>query len=248
MNESNSEAVPVEPNPLATPFKDRSVGLIIFGVLTILLGCLALLAVFLMLLGQAMSARTTTVPTNFAAILPGIAMYGVLAVVLVWLGIGSMMARRWARALLLIFSWSWLVLGVFILAFMGFFIPKTLANLPPSPTGANGVTAVVMVFMFLIFGVLFLVLPAVWTFFYSSRHVKETCERRDTAIRWTDACPLPVLALCVWLIFSVLMLLVMPFMTNGVMPFFGMFLSGGARHSIMADHCWNLGSCRLVVI
>jgi hypothetical protein len=44
--------------------------------------------------------------------------------------------------------------------------------------------------------------------------------------RWTDACPLPVLGLCLWLLFSVPMLLIMPIMGHGVMPFFGMLLTG----------------------
>jgi hypothetical protein len=86
--------------------------------------------------------------------------------------------------------------------------------------------AAMMIFMFVFYGVLFVILPAIWTFFYSSRHVKATCEARDLATRWTDACPLPVLALCLWLLLGVPMLLVMPFAGLGVMPFFGMFLTG----------------------
>jgi hypothetical protein len=84
----------------------------------------------------------------------------------------------------------------------------------------------VMVGMFLVFGVMFVILPAVWTFFYNSRHVKATCETRDPVMRWTDACPLPVLGLCSWLAFSVPMMLLMPIAGHGVMPFFGIFLTG----------------------
>ena len=36
-----------------------------------------------------------------------------------------------------------------------------------------------MVGMFLVLGVVFVIVPAVWTFFYNSRHVKATCETRD---------------------------------------------------------------------
>ena len=81
------------------PYKDRSAGLIVFGILTILLGCLAGLFVPLMLVGQAASARATSAPAPLSAILPAVLLYGILAVALVWLGIGSIMARRWARAL-----------------------------------------------------------------------------------------------------------------------------------------------------
>ena len=227
MNEPNPEAI--EPAPL--PYKDRSVGLIIFGILTIVLGSLAGLFVPLMLFGQMAAARATHAPASPATILPAIAIYGTLAVVLVWLGIGSILARRWARALLLIFSWSWLVMGLFIVVIMAFVMPKILA--PLSASGTNGHSAMppsakvmVMVVMFLVFGVMFVILPAIWTFFFNSPHVKATCETRDPATRWTDACPLPVLGLCLWLAFSVPMMLIMPVMGHGVMPFFGMFLSG----------------------
>jgi hypothetical protein len=125
-------------------------------------------------------------------------------------------------------------MGILVLIVMAFVMPKMLANvagggisdanqnhaLPPAAIG------IVMDVMLLIFGVFFVVLPAVWTFFYNSRHVKATCETRDPVTRWTDACPLPVLALCLWLMFSVPMLLLMPLAGHGVVPFFGMFLTG----------------------
>ena len=58
-----------------------------------------------------------------------------------------------------------------------------------------------MVIALLFLGVFFVILPAVWIFFYKSRQVKATCEARDPVARWTDACPLPVLALCLWFLF-----------------------------------------------
>lgn len=75
-------------------------------------------------------------------------------------------------------------------------------------------------------GVVFVLFPAIWTYFYSSRHVKATCEARDPLMSWTDACPLPVLALCLWAIFCVPMALVMPIACHCVAPFFGIFLTG----------------------
>ena len=145
------------------PYKDRSAGLIIFGILTILLGCLTGLFVLLMLVGQAASARTTGASAPFSTILPAIFIYGALAVALVWLGIGSIMARRWARALLLIFSWSWLGMGLFVVAILAFFMPKMLSRAwrRPGPSSGNDGSAIggVMVDMFLVFGVLFVILP-----------------------------------------------------------------------------------------
>ena len=212
-------------------YKDRSTSLIVFGILTILLGCMTGLLVLLMLVGQVAARSTNAPPTPLSAILSAMFIYGILAVALVWLGIGSIKARRWARALLLIFSWSWFVMGVFVLLFMAFFMPTILANIhasatPGQPAIPAAAIGVIMVFTGLILGVFFILVPAVWIFFYNSRHVKATCETRDSVTRWTDACPLPVLGLCLWLLFSVPMLLIMPIMGHGVMPFFGMLLTG----------------------
>jgi hypothetical protein len=231
MNEQNPGASPVQSTRLPMPYKDRSAGLLIFGILTILLGCLAGLFVPLMLLGQVASAKATGTSAPISTILPAMFIYGILSVALVWLGIGSIMARRWARALLLIFSWSWLVMGLFVLVFMAFLMPKMLANMSSSGTTGHpamppAAIAGMMVGMFLVFGVMFVILPAAWTFFYNSRHVKTTCETRDPVTRWTDACPLPVLAICLWLAFSAPMMLITPLVGHGVMPFFGMFLTG----------------------
>ena len=231
MNEQNPAIPPIEAAPLPA-YKDRSTGLIVFGILTLLLGCLVGLFVPLMLFGQMMAAKAPNAPpANTAVILPAVAMYGCLAVALIWLGIGSIKARRWARALLLIFSWSWLVMGVFMTAVTPFFMAKVMANLPASTQ--NGQPAMppaaltgMIVFMVLFFGVFFVAVPAVWTFFYNSRHVEATCETRDPVTRWTDACPLPVLGFCLWLLFGVPWMLLMPIIGHGVMPFFGMFLSG----------------------
>lgn len=228
MNEQNPELTPIE--PAAIPYKDRSTGLNIFGVLTILLGCLAGLLVLLMLV-QTMAIKTANAPTvNFTSLLPALSIYALLAVALIWLGIGSMQGRRWARALLLIFSWGWLIVGVIMMFFMGIFVPKILAG----SSGASGTNQImpaaaivgVMVVMFIVLGIFFVILPAVWVFFYGSSHVKATCETRDPVTRWTDACPLPVLGFCLWLLMAVPTLLLMPLITHGVMPFFGIFISG----------------------
>ena len=89
--------------------KDRSTGLVVFGIMTLLLGCLSGLFVPLMLVGQMAAAKIPNAQsTNVTSIISGVVIYTVLAVTMIWLGIGSTMARRWARALLLL-----LVMGVF---------------------------------------------------------------------------------------------------------------------------------------
>ena len=136
-------------------------------------------------------------------------------------------------------------MGLLALLFMAFFVPQMLATIrsgattgqPALPSAAMGM---VMVVMFLTLGVFFVILPAVWTFFYNSRHVKATCEARDPVMRWTDACPLPVLAICLWSIVSAPMMLIMPITGRCVMPFFGTFLTGipGALFCLAVAALW----------
>ena len=247
MNDSLPPIAPAE--PIATAFKDRSTGLMVFGILTIMLGSLCGLFVPLILFAQLALARANPAAANASAMLPAMAIYGGLAVALIWLGIGSIRARRWARALLLIFSWSWLGIGVFVLVAMMFIMPKVLANMPTAATAGQpampaAVKAMVMLFQFLFLGVFFVVVPAVWVFFYKSRHVKATCEAHDNVACWTDACPLPVLGLCAWLAFSVPMMVLMPVMGHGVMPFFGIFLTGvpGALFCLLVAAIWGYGA------
>ena len=72
MNEPNPPIPRVETAPLPA-YKDRSTGLVIFGILTLLLGCLAGLFVPLMLFGQMMAAKAPNAPpVNHATMLPGI--------------------------------------------------------------------------------------------------------------------------------------------------------------------------------
>jgi len=228
MNESESEAGLLETTPPPVPFKDRYTGLVIFGILTLLLGGLIGLFIPLAFFGMAASAKTTGTPVNTNALLPILGIYGALAVVLIWLGIGSILARRWARALLLIWSWAWLVFGIIGGVAMICVLPGVFRNMPA--TGGPGQPAIAMgpiiIIMFLVFAVMFVALPAVWLLFYRSPHVKATCEARNPGDCWTDACPLPVLGFCLWLLFSVPMFLAMPMMGHGVAPFFGTFLTG----------------------
>src|SRR5438034_406184 len=76
------------------------------------------------------------------------------------------------------------------------------------------------------FGVIYVILPGAWVLFYRSRHVKATCESYDPMVRWTDHCPLPVLAVSLWLTFSALMMLVMAVVYKGILPMFGSFVAG----------------------
>lgn len=208
---------------------DRKTGLVVFGVLTILLGVFCGLAVLLMFASQAAMARTGQGAPNTVAMLPAVATYAMFAVVLVWLGIGSVMARRWARTLLVIFSWSWLIVGVVAVGFMAVLLPQVAAGTPGQTHQFSGAAKWIIMLVPLGFmGVFFVILPGIWAIFYNSPHVKATCEARDPVPRWTDRCPLPVLAMSLWTAFCVPTMVLMAVTPLSVLPFFGMFLSGWA--------------------
>lgn len=240
MNELNPAGGP----PTVAPYKDRSTGLIVFGIFTIMLGGMAGLGALTIPLSLMVAPANAQV--GLATLVPAIALYGIAAVALIWLGIGSIMARRWARALLKIFSWSWLALGLFEIVALAFILPKRLANAsalakPGQPTLPPAAMDGVLVVMFLVLGVIFVILPAAWTFFYNSPHVKATCEARNPAPSWTDACPLPVLALSLWSWLCLPMMLFLPFSGHFAMPFFGMFITGvpAALFCLALAACWG---------
>jgi hypothetical protein len=230
----------------STPeFRDRKTGLVIFGILTIALGALCALFVPLMFFGQAMSAKAGA-PQNAQTIIPAVMIYGALAVVLVWLGIGSIMARRWARALLLVLSWSWLVVGVISITVMAFVLPQIMeavrtagpAGQPQLPAAAKSLMVVIPT---LVLGIVYVILPGVWVLFYRSRHVKTTCETYDPVVRWTDRCPLPVLAVSLWLAFSAPMMILMAVVYRRILPLFGNFVVGpvGSGLCVLLGLLWG---------
>ena len=217
--------------PTAVQFKDRKAGLVIFGLLTVMMGVVCALVVPLAIFAQTVSAKPTGAPPNYHVIIPAIVTYGGLAVTLIWLGIGSIKARRWARALLLILSWSWLIVGVLSFVVVAFMAPQFLqaieaAQRPGQPELSPAAKSIILLIPALMLLVIFLVLPLIWLLFYQSKHVRATCEARDPVVRWTDRCPLPVLAVSLWLAFGALAMLMMPLAYHGVFPLFGMFAFG----------------------
>ncbi len=254
LNHGMNQTQPGKQAPIAgvitlPAFKNRSTGLTVFGILTILLGCAAALMVLLMLVATALVPKSPNAPPVSSTVMV-VFMYGALAVALVWLGIGSIMARRWARALILIFSWGWLVAGIIMVPLMGIVMPKTFRNMPVTPgqpAMPPGAIAGMTIFILLFLSVFFVVIPAIWVFFYGNHHTRATVEMRDPIRRWTDACPLPVLALCLWLLISVPIMLLLPVAYHGVVPFFGMFLNGlpGSLFCVAIAALWAYCGWRL---
>ena len=192
-----------------TNMKDRKVGLVFFGLVQIALGGLfGLMALFQVLMTTVQppgldQGSTTVAP---GTVLYMVAFFASLAVVFVWVGVGSVLKRRWAQALSLVGGWLWLILGATGLLGMILFMPdfsealrEGSADSTLSENQMAGILGVMKAVMIVFQSIFLVILPGIMVFFYRSPHVRATCEANDPKVRWTDGCPLPVLALVILL-------------------------------------------------
>jgi hypothetical protein len=188
------------------------------------MGGFAALMVPMMLLSVALNPQPGA--ASAAQMIPAAGMYAVIAVALIWLGVGSIRARRWARALTLVLAWMWLAMGALTLVMMIVWMPNMSEMLAAQGNQMPPQAMTVMyVMMFGTMGCMYLVLPGIFIAFYQRADVKATCDAKDPNVRWTDPCPLPVLSLSLLLGFgatSVIWSAGYGFVT----PFFGIILRG----------------------
>ena len=220
--------VDYEENAQTPGFKDRKTGLVVFGILQILLGAFCALMVPLMILGIVISLladNASASPTNpMMLILPAL-FYTLPAVWFISMGIGSLKARRWARALILTSSCLWLVCGICGLTFFLLFMPGMYDSMAETGDLPKGVVLVMKCIMAAFMTIFYVLIPGALVLFYRSPHVKATCQFRDPQLRWTDKCPLPVLALSMLFTLWAVSLLTMG--AHGwTFPFFGTILTG----------------------
>jgi hypothetical protein len=206
-------------NSSVGPYRDRRTALLIAGVLEILLGVGAWLIVGLMIFAASMV--TAQGAGSKGSMIPGIAVYGIAGLVFVMLGVGSIRARRWARALWLVVSSFWLIGGVLAAAVVALLMASVA-----------GVESILLIAILSFFAVFMIGLPASLLAFYRSPHVKATCEAAGPQPCWTDGCPLPVLGAALWFASMTLTLPWMGWLYGGLYPFFGHFVRGAAGHGL----------------
>ncbi|MFH1071394.1 MAG: hypothetical protein V1794_17380 [Candidatus Glassbacteria bacterium] len=206
----------------------KKTGLVIFGILQIILGAISVLVVPLMILGAIVGKShggSGMESIGIGQMIPGAALYLIMGVWLVWMGIGSIMARRWARTLILVASWVWLISGINGLFFMLLIMPGMYDQMGLSGKMPQEMISVAKYGMAGFMAFIGVIIPGVLVLFYARKSVKATCENRDTRLRWTDKCPLPVLGLIIIFAGAAFSMLGTSF-TGWVMPFFGVILSG----------------------
>jgi hypothetical protein len=229
-------------------FRDRSLGLVVFGVIEILIGAFCALLVPLSLLARWVSNGEAGGSTNLGSTAPLLVIYAVVAALFVWLGVGSIRARRWACDLMLAISRVWLLTGVCTVVIAGFLLPGLVqglgvtADLPPAALlVATAVTLAVV-------GVVYVLLPGAFVLFYRSPDIVATCWARDPRPQFTDDCPSRVLTLSVVWGMAAISVLAMP-AYDWAFPLFGRLLLGAAGAvpwlgvlAVCAALAW--GSCR----
>ncbi len=209
-------------------FKDRKTGLIVFGILQILLGAFCALAIPFMILARLVPLLVdsdSAPPMNPAMMIPSVLFYVLLAAWFISMGIGSLKARRWARALILTSSWLWLVCGICGLTFLLLFMPGMYDSMAETGEMPREVILVMKCITAVFMTIFYVLIPGVLVLFYRSRPVKATCQSRDPQPRWTDKCPLPVLALSMMFTLWAVSLLTMG-AYGWTFPFFGTILTG----------------------
>lgn len=209
-------------------FKDRKTGLVIFGIIHIIIGALCALFMFFSIVGV-IAVRTLgegAVQTmSIGQLMLVVLLYLLLAVWFVWMGVGSILARKWARALILITSWLWLISGVIGLIFILLLMPDIFGPMAMGEEMPNEMAVVVQLILMGFMAIILIIIPGAFVLFYSSRHVKATCARRDPQVRWTDKAPLSVITLSsIWGCTAISMPLLGFY--RWTIPFFGVVLSG----------------------
>jgi hypothetical protein len=207
-------------------FKDRSKALVFFGVIELLLGTCCSLMIPLSVLNLVFQARhpppAPPLPPASAIIVAAF-FYAAVAVFFIAVGIGSIRARRWARTLMMVVSWIWLVSGLVGLAFWTATFPAFQQQLREAGGRAGEtLTTVIGWLTAALLVILYVFLPATFAFFYRSPHVKATVERRDKTVPWTDRVPAPVLAAALLTGFTGVVLLVGA-LAYEVLPLFGVW-------------------------
>jgi len=195
--------------------------LIFFGVIEVLMGAFSALnmLIWLFMLLYLPSGKAETNPMlDKNMMVMFVMVFGAGAIFSTWMGIGSILARRWTRAIMMVVSAYWFVFG-----FLGS-ITTIIVTRGTSVAEKNHINSTMLgnLFMF----VILVIFPAIFFLFYRSQNVKAICEQRDTVVRWTDKIPLPVLAVLLLLAYTSTAHLLSLFTSKHTLPFLYMIIKG----------------------
>lgn len=224
------------PAPAGPELPDRSTAIKVVGGIQIALGALAALSVPMSLLGllaQGMTGATLPPRLQLTGFLAGLVLYGGVAFILVWSGVGLLRLQRWAGAVALTFSAMWLVVGIAAIVKISLMFPTMMRALDeqmrssgrPVPPEALAVMKTIGLIFGLGFSALvYVLIPGGLTAFLSRPSVQGTLQARSPGPAWTDACPPPVLGMAGFFAFgAALSLMALPV---AVLPAAGTIVAG----------------------
>jgi hypothetical protein len=202
--------------------RDRSLGLILFGGVEILiaLGCAALIPLTL-------AAGRLAPGMDTRMVLPSLVLYAAIAAIFLTLGIGSIRARIWAQALTLSLSWVWLITGGATMLLTWIALPGLWLDLAASAGLEGRAAQLIAVAVNLVLSSIYIVLPGAFVLFYRSPAVIATCRARDPRPGWAGRCPQRLLALAAAYTLGGISIIAVP-AYNFVFPLFGLLVTGAA--------------------
>jgi hypothetical protein len=202
--------------------------LIVFGALSALFAVLAL--AFVVMITSNMVPRAQR--QDPLALLAGVGVYAVAAVVLIWLGIGSLKGQRWVRPLVIVANSLIISSAVISLIPLSLSIFRVMQR-PPQATSLAANAALLGLAGGGCFAVCFMIgLPAGMLWFYSRSSVQITLDVLDPHRHWTDRCPLPVLG---WAVTCVILgVMFAASALHGIFPCFNAVLAGTAAYTAIA--------------
>jgi len=172
--------------------KDRSVGLVVFGTVDIVFGIFCFSLAMLLLITVSSLGMGALKPAHFKMA------EGALFFLTGWfivMGLASIKARRWARALLLVGAWMAIFFGTLALALILYVFPEMYSIIADSGSFSPTASLGMLYFSVFVLVLLQLVFPVFGIVFYGSASVRATCERINPEPSWTDRHPLPLIAM-----------------------------------------------------
>jgi hypothetical protein len=229
--------------PSLPTHNDKTDRLFVMGIIQIILGALAGLLTLLVMVSLMSNPAVShaNAKQSIIAVLFSVLIYGGISVFFIWSGIAAIRTKRWVRPVMLSIMWPTLILGTVIFIAMVFFLPSAVAQLFANhqagitPSASSMVTGIFLAVVLLFF----VLIPGAHVAVYQNRDVYWTCQRKDPIKSWTDACPVPVLSLAIWLGVSAVFSLIS--LSTLVLPFFGVYITGAPAALMVLGTCLLLG-------
>ena len=176
--------------------------LLFFGILELLIGALAALLDVIILALFLFAERLPSFRSGFHPqfMVFSACFYGAAALCFLAAGVGTLRRRRWARTLMLVVSTFWLGTGILICLILVLLWPVLSRSFPQASAGS---AMFVLAFTSGLIGVLYVLLPGSFLFFYTRRSVRDSFVRAAPEVESGPHRPLAVIVLCVWMLLGV---------------------------------------------